>query len=369
METVSLVTKVTSALGTLEPRACIALLKYCCQPKLLYCFTTHSPMITATHAVEYRNALLAALKTFLGPDINEDLVFSSLGLSFADYPAALDLLYKKFLDNSRDLGLKADPLAELRTAHDSYVLNKHISLKARIGSQGAAATGSTSWLSPFVPSSPVAQPSDVILMIRHLLLADSRALEPCFCGSPDEADGKFLEHMLTCSRVCGATRVFRHNCVLNSLDHWLRAYGVFTTIEPRFYSYADGSRKRPDLTCFSSQPPISSDFVCSANVDDALKDKVDKHGAAVHDMGHQFVPIAMSIWGLHHKSTDGFLRTALCGLFPRTRNLASLKIKRAMSEAWLIGSAAMIRGVVQRDLARVELARFGEDDESRRWSP
>jgi ribonuclease HI len=369
VETGALVTKITAALGTLEPRACIALLKYCCQPKLLYCFTTHHPSITRHHAAEYRVAILAALKSFLGNDINEDLVFSSLGLSFVDYVPCLELLHKKFLENSRDLGLKADPLAELRTAHDSYVLNNHINLKARLGSQGAAAAASISWLSPFVPTSPVAQPSDVILMIRHLLLADSRSLEPCFCGTPDPGDGTFLEHMLTCSKVCGATRVFRHNCILNALDHWLRAYAVFTTIEPRFYSYADGSRKRPDLTCFSHQPPVSSDFVCSTNVDDALKDKFDKHGAAVHDLGHMFVPIAMSIWGLHHRSTDAFLKLSLCNLFPRTRTLAGLKIKRAMSEAWLIGSAAMIRGVVQRDLARAELARFGDDDVDRQWSP
>ena len=215
-DTVSLLDVVSEALGLLEPRACLAILKYCCQPKLLYCFTTHHPDVTAHHAVAYRSALLASIKTFLGDDIREDLVFSSLGLAFIDYVPGLQMLWKKFLNNSADLALAMDPFRDLRTAYDSSVLTSYNSLKARVGGMGTGATGSMSWLSSFVPTVPTAQPSDVIQMIRILLHADPRAYEPCFCSEPDKTDGNFIQHILTCDRVCGATRVYRHNCVLTA---------------------------------------------------------------------------------------------------------------------------------------------------------
>jgi len=368
-ETVSLLNTVSEALGFLEPRACLAILKYCCQPKLLYCFTTHHPDVTTAHAITYREALVTCIKNFLGSDIQEDLIFSSLGLSFIDYTPGLEILYKKFLNNSADLALSKDPLRDLRTAYDTSVLNKYITLKARVGGMGPGATGSMSWLSSFVPTVPVAQPSDVISLIRVLLHADPRAYEPCFCGTPDAGDGNFIQHILVCDRVCGATRVYRHNCILTALEHHLRLYGCFCSLEPRFYSYADGSKKRPDLTVHTTVPqPLSTDIVVSINMDEALKGKKEKHAAAVHDAGHAFMPIAMSIWGEHHASTDEFLQRALHHMPPKTKTLAIQRTKRAMSEGWLIGTAAMIRGVVQRDLSRLEMARLVDDDDLSPWA-
>ena len=77
------------------------------------------------------------------------LVVSSFGLSFADYPAALGILFQKFLENSADIAeiKKVDPLAELRAAHDATLLNTFPHLKARLVSLGASACGSASWLS------------------------------------------------------------------------------------------------------------------------------------------------------------------------------------------------------------------------------
>lgn len=369
-ETTTLMSTVTEALGLIEPRACISILRYCCQPKMLYCLITHPPAVTIAHARTYRVALVACLKAFLGEDINEDLIFSTFGLSFIDYAPAVSLLYEKFLRNSADLGLRDEPLRDFLTSKDSAVLTTHHLLKARLGGIAAGMTGSVSWCSPFVPTTPVAQPYEVLQMLRHALLVDTRSTEPCYCGRVDDGiDKSFLEHILVCDKIRGATRVFRHNNVLSAMEHHLRAYGAFVTLEPRFYSYADGSRKRPDITVHNTQPPISTDLVISVDMTSAIEQKNVKHKAAINDMGHAFVPIAMSIWGEHHASVDAFLKRAFRALPKNTMYLAILKTKRAMSEAWLVGTIAMIRGVVQRDLSRLEMARRCDDDELSRWAP
>jgi len=271
------------------------------------------------------------------------VVVSSFGLRFADYPAALPVLYSRFLANVADMSVKADPLVELRTAHDATVLARFPSLKARLASCGSAACGSASWVSPFGSCYAPSSASDSILMLRFVLLADTFS-GPCHCGVGDAKDGLFLEHVLTCSKLRGANRTFRHNAVLAALDHSLRRFGLLTSVEPTFYIYADGSRKRPDLTCFVS-PPVATDLTVTIDPTAALAEKVHKHSAAAFGRSHEFLPFAVGIFGELHQSLDAFLLRCFAGLLPSTRRLAILQSKRAVSEAWLTGTAAMIRSL------------------------
>jgi hypothetical protein len=344
-DTLQLIAKVAK-LGPAEPRAAVALLKFCCQPKLLYRFSVHPPEICQAAALRYDDAIMAALRSFLGEDILRDFVVSSFGLNFADYPKALPILYDRFLSNCANVGdVKADPLLEMRTAHDATLLLRFPHLKARMVSFGASSgIGGTGWASPFLPTEHVADPADVILLLRFLLLADTHPPESCFCGEHNKRDGSFLQHVLTCSMVRGANRVYRHNLINVALDHNIRRFGVFTHLEPLLYEYADGSRKRPDLTAFTS-PPIATDLVVTISPTDALVDKAAKHGQAVFARGHKFAPIAVGVFGDLHTSVYEFLRQVFAQLMPSTKNLAVKQTMRAMSEAWITGTAAIIRGI------------------------
>ena len=344
-ETTKTLIGLVAHLGALQPRAAVALLRFCCQPQLLYRFTTHEPRLCEEIAREYDACVMDALRSFISKEIVRDLVVSSFGLGFADYPAALPCLYSKFLENSSDIAelKKADPLAEMRSSHDATLLIRFPLLKARLVALGASACGSASWLSPFIPQHFCAHHRDVIAFLRFLLLADPVS-PPCLCGFVDSGDGRFLQHALTCSRPRGSTRTHRHNLMLIALDYQIKRFGVFTALEPRFYEYAEGKDFRPDLTCFT-QPPVCTDLVVSADPEAALEAKIAKHASAVEQRGHVFIPIAVNIFGQLHHSVDVFLRKVLADLPPSTRKLAILQTKRAIAEAWLTGSAEIISGI------------------------
>ena len=101
-------------------------------------------------------------------------------------------------------------------------------------------------------------------------------------------------------------------------------------------------------------PGVCTDLVVSVEPEPALAEKLEKHRGAVNAFGHEFVPIAMSIFGEFHSSVDVFLRKAFAHLSGRFKTLAILQTKRSMSEAWLVGTAAMLTGVRDR--------RFNGDD-------
>jgi hypothetical protein len=312
-------------------------------------FTTHVPDLTLPAASTYDNHIVAELSSLLGASINRDLIFSSFGLHFTDYVKAVPLLHRHFLDNTRDLagGLKVDLCAGIRAAQDATLLSSFPLLKTRFAALGCATAGTTSWLSSFVPASFCADPGDVIVLLRYLLRAEPLSLHPCYCGITDKGDGLFLEHILTCSRVRGAGRVYRHNNILVALDTFIRRMGLQTALEPTFYDYADGSAKRPDLVVYSGTP-VCTDLTITIDPEKAVAEKLLKHGTAVEGRAHTFVPAAMSIYGELHASCDKFLRHAFNGQPKETRWLAVLQTKRAMSEAWLVGTAALLRSVTER---------------------
>jgi hypothetical protein len=288
---------------------------------------------------------------------------SSFGL------ASLDLLYKRFLaetDTSptrrtpfqrRNELSETDLLAELRTQKDLTVLKRFPQLKARLGDAAAAVSSSTSWLSSFAPIGFQADLADVIKMLRVHLLVEPVSPAPCFCGRVDPGDGTFQEHVLTCSHIRGATRTYRHNLVLAAMHNSLQRFGLMSVVEPRFYEYDDGKRKRPDLTVFKDGLAVTTDLVISHDPDAAVKYKIEKHAEAAAHRGHLFIPTAMSIFGSFHPCVHNFLRKAFAHLTPQLRWLATLQTMRVMSEAWLAGTTAMLSGIVRRSDATLE---FGQ---------
>ena len=177
-------------------------------------------------------------------------------------------------------------------------------------------------------------------------MSEDRSPSACRCGYLDTGDNTFFAHTMTCPHLAGATWTYRHNRVLHALDTSIRRFGILTSVEPTFYVYADGSRKRPDLTVFATES-IVTDLTISVDMDGALKAKQEKHSAAAVARGHMFIPIAMGIFGEIHQSVYLFLCRVFRRLPKALRRLAILQTQRAMSEAWLEGSIAMLHGVTR----------------------
>jgi hypothetical protein len=207
-------------------------------------------------------------------------------------------------------------------------------------------------MSSFAPVGFEANLADVLTLLRLQGLVETRSPAPCRCGEPDRLDGSFAQHLLTCSRVCGSTRVYRHNLVLCALYNNLLRFGLMAVLEPSGYEYEDGAAKRPDLVVYVDGAPVTTDLVISIDPENAIKLKKEKHEAAVNRRGHIFTPIAMDIWGLFHPSIYVFLRKALASLQPRLRKLAILQTMRAMSEAWMAGTAAMLNNTANEATRR-----------------
>jgi hypothetical protein len=251
-------------------------------------------------------------------------------------------------------------IVEARTAVDASVLNSSPNMKARMSSMAAGARGSVGWLSCFDSHCLHASRHDFTSLARILLLSDDLITVPCDCGLRDTGDGQFVEHVLTCSKVRGANRTVRHNLVVSALAHNLRRFGCLIHLEPRFYTYSDGSKKRPDISVLGS-PGVCTDVVISIDPATTLQEKREKHGEAVQSFGHEFIPTALSIWGEQDKSIDSFLSKAFEHLSGRLHILAILQTKRSMSEAWLIGTSAMLTGIAHRAYASFDEVGLGAE--------
>lgn len=341
-------------LARIDQRAALSIVRFSCQMKLLFVLTVHPPEITSRTAAAYDDAVVECVSSILGFRPRPQLVTSSLGLGLFHLSSMAPILYERFLhpppppdESMGPVSAVADPVAESRTAADAAVLNAFPNMKVRLVALAAAARGSTGWLSSFDSHGLHASRHDVTTLAKLLLLADDIITTPCDCGQRDTGDGSFATHVLTCSRLKGATRTLRHNIIMCALAHNLRRFGCLISIEPTFYAYADGTKKRPDISVLGA-PGVCTDLVVSVDPTSALQEKVAKHREAIHTFGHDFIPIAISIWGELDKSVDSFLSKAYSHLSGRLHILAILQTKRSMSEAWLIGTCAMLTGVSSR---------------------
>jgi hypothetical protein len=344
-ETKDVANKIT-ILGENQPRAALALLRFCAQQKLYYTFANHPPDLTKDIALEWKKFLydcVCSILTFK-PPIN--IVFTSV-FGFTDYTELADTIFRHntTMFASKGPASPVDPVAEARSSIDNRVFNT-LPYKARALSLLSAALPSWGGVSPFAIHGATACKSDVIQYYKFLT-GNERSLRACHCGEVDDGKGVFLEHVLTCSSVRGSNRTYRHNMVVSALVYNLRRFGGIVSVEPTMYSYDDGSAKRPDITVLGS-PSVCTDFTISSNVEAALIGKAKKHGPAVSAASHQFIPTAMDIWGTIHKSVDNFLKNALAHLQPAVLRKAVLETKKAMTEAWIIGSVALYNAVAQQ---------------------
>ena len=143
----------------------------------------------------------------------------------------------------------------------------------------------------------------------------------------------------------------RHTMVKYALARALRDFGLYVAVEPRFYTYADGTiQQRPDLTVFVSGGGIATDIViCQqdgpvgqhAKANAAIK--IRTHEAAVVAHGHQFIPFALEVHGHRDASCYKFANAVASQVQPHLRwafrrhieSLVSTALAKARVEAVL----------------------------------
>ena len=177
----------------------------------------------------------------------------------------------------------------------------------------------------------------------------------CNCGKQVE-ETTLIEHSLTCDTFTTYGHVPRHNLVVDALCRIARAYGISTTREPKYYTYDNEKRERPDIT-FSGAPPTATDATIvqtigtvGANAKAAARAKRKKHEDAVKKIGHVFHPFVLEATGFTDESCVKMIDAIADGnSMPRWLRFEFTRdMMHATSIAMARGRATALRIAVQR---------------------
>ena len=180
---------------------------------------------------------------------------------------------------------------------------------------------------------------------------------PAVCNCRRQVENeKLIEHSLTCDTFTTFGHTPRHNLVVDALCRVARTYGISTTREPKYYTYENEKRERPDIT-FSGAPPIATDVTvvqtlvtAGANAKAAAKAKRKKHEDAVKRIGHVFHPFVLEATGFTDESCVRTIDAiADSNSMPRWQRFEFTRdMMHATSIAMARGRATAVRIAVQR---------------------
>jgi hypothetical protein len=198
------------------------------------------------------------------------------------------------------------------------------------------------------------------LCYRMLILPEKIPLHvKCDCHTTLTDPLSFMDHSLKCDKMTNFGFKARHDTVVNdALIPVARSYGINCTVEPGFYTYSDGARKRPDIT-FHTNPKIATDvtivYPSSDGVSIAARqaaiEKERKHGDAVRAVGHEFVPFAMEVTGVMDNSAEELIRRLGRGLPPNLRQNFYSDMNHAVQVAVARGRANAINSAIAKQRA------------------
>jgi hypothetical protein len=300
-----------------HPQVLFNILRACGSGKLVHLCSVTPPTVSRPIADHFEERLLRFVRKLCGhkedrplQQATKTLIHDHAGLGLPNYPANVDDLYH--------ISSKLDQ--QPRLVRPSLVSNELISpdVKAQLASHANA------WMfyhhGTGIEMTPTA--FRICLSVR-IRINPNRGDVPLRCNcnttfdagmladlSNEEYDEKlceteatYVEHTLACSQASHYTFTRRHDDVVDALCSTSMMYGISSIKEPNFYLYADGSRKRPDVT-WRILPKLTTDVtirkpkeVLGLAAKEAAKEKIDYHADAVEQMGHKFIPFAMETYG------------------------------------------------------------------------
>ena len=172
----------------------------------------------------------------------------------------------------------------------------------------------------------------------------------CQCGHIAPTQNALASHILVCCSIRGFTAVHRHNKVVAALAARMEAFGLLVSVEPRWFAYEDGSKKRPDITVHIGGQTHTTDVTITDDMDRAMSQKLEKHGKAVNLANSSFTPFVMGIDGTFHSSALKFCSQVSKALPRSTAKLFRLSLLKSASEAWAEGTARLLSSYTTPDI-------------------
>jgi ribonuclease HI len=339
VETLDALKKV-DGLCRLSPKSGLAVLRYCVWPKLYFRIATHRANITIEAARIFDEAIARTVMHMLG--VMKEMVFAPEGVGFKSYLLLAHDIY-------------ADSVASTLPQNFAALTNSHQITNAQLGATPLTITPPPTntmgwlvkaklpaWSTTFEPN--IASAADFLLAMQ--VRCGSFALPAGFKCQCHYSGENMVLHLLTCNKVKGCTAVYRHNCIVTALQRTIEDFGFLVSVEPRFYTYEDGRAKRPDLTVHITPTAVTTDVTVVLQPTEAATAKTAKHGKACEQLGHKFIPFVITIDGIHGESCAAFIHEISKGMPRSTKQLFFYTVLKATSDAWLIGTTAMIRGAV-----------------------
>jgi hypothetical protein len=162
----------------------------------------------------------------------------------------------------------------------------------------------------------------------------------CSCGVTTKTIQDVAMHAIECSKTgFGATA--RHGLVQAAMINIAKRYGIKPDREPAYYNYADFTASRPDITFhLNDGRSIATDIVvCKQDAEVGkhahwwANEKQKKHGKAVTDQGHLFIPFALEAHGHRDISCTLLIRHIANSLQPHQRRTFEREFLLAVSTA------------------------------------
>lgn len=269
------------------------ILRLCGSPRLIYFCSVNRPAFAKPVVEEWDSVVTGLVKKLFGFQPADGFIHDKLGLGIPSYTSIVDALYNMSVAGSRRSGDK-----------ELLITNSIISSSPERGAQERA---------EYLFAGPVASRLNFTPIQFTVALAtrcrsiptrfESRIVRTCSCGARILNAGDFIDHCFVCNQYSSQTSQVRHDKVRDNLIALTRRYGITTTKEPQCYVYTSGERNRPDIL-WSTNPPLAIDITITNTKGTVGKEairkadeKAEKHGDAVHKMGHIFMPLALEIHG------------------------------------------------------------------------
>jgi hypothetical protein len=309
---------------SIHPQLLWSILRMCGGLKLKYYCSVNVPIMMETPAKYFDQKVVEAVKKIVGCEVAPIMLHDKLGGGIPKYADLYESLY-------RESHIQARQGQSVRVELLSNKLNTP-NLRAQHLAQ---------WLffDPSYPGSLNHHEFRLALQIRLRCVPEVESVHACNCGMTWTSMEQQIEHGLVCQQYSNFTHTHRHNMVRDALCYTAGSFGIRTSSEPRYFTYAHGEA-RPDIVFHTGVKDIVTDVtVVSTGVDVGIEaeraaaTKREIHTQAIEKTGATFIPFAMETLGHADKCCYELIQTISKHLRPYQQHRFRQKMLHAACTA------------------------------------
>jgi hypothetical protein len=292
--------------ANLHPQFTWTILRLCGAPKMIYYAATTPPQHGQEILRKFDEKLRESAEQLIGP-IDPLLLYAPNGGGFPCYARNATTLYEQSKAMALH-GVEPSKVVLTITPESNPELMAHLDGQHHAPYLFFTRPTELSYMSPseFITA--------LSIRLRTLPRHACTLPKQCVCGRLCRTHGEVIDHVFSCDRMSAFTFTQRHDMVKSAIAALIRSYGFSVTIEPRFYSYDNGLRQRPDITVNTARPITTDIVICMQDGDvgaaakRAAQIKRKVHNDAVHRQDHVFIPFAMEVHGHCDESCYDFIK-------------------------------------------------------------